>query len=690
VARAERHLLRQLTRLDRSRMSATMALRNAIGVVLPIIIGYGLHQTGPGVLAGLGGLMVSYSDGSDPYALRSRRLFATALFCAAALGLGALAGNLPHLAQALAVAWAFAAGLAVALGQTAGDLGTFSLVLFIVECTTALSPQRALGVAALCLLGGLLQMGLALVLWPLRRYDPERRELGNLFSAFGREVAQPSAKARAAPPLTAEMTRAQLVMASLVSDRSVEGQRYRSIVNQAERIRLRLISVLNTRRRLEAGREAQIVDSFLESSAHGFFLISRALLAEEIAGPPQTVLAGLQTAADELGETASAAAKHAQFQMNALAGQMRAALDLAQGLTEPGLITFHRQETRQPWRKRATSAWATLRANLTPRSTMFRHAVRLAAGVAIGEAISRHWGHSHSYWLPMTVALVLKPGYASTVTRGTLRVLGTLVGLVLTTGLFTLHPSAAWQLALIGAHTFVLRWLGLANYGFFAAAVGGLIVLLSSVAGADPTSLIADRALYTVLGGLIAIVLYVAWPSRGEVDAEAAIAKVLDSYRRYFDLVVNRMRGVPVTEAELDRLRLDTRVARSNAEAAVDAMAGEPAASGRRVLYAAVGASSNRFVRSAMVLEALDDEHLTGQNFDAYCGKVSETLGLLVRALQGEAVAASAFSDLRGSYEEWARATGPEHALVVSELDRLTNSLNTLTERVGILKRAGA
>ena len=62
-----------------------MALRNTLGVVLPIALGHALDQTRAGVVAGLGGLIVSYSDGNDPYRLRARRLFATAVFCAAAV-----------------------------------------------------------------------------------------------------------------------------------------------------------------------------------------------------------------------------------------------------------------------------------------------------------------------------------------------------------------------------------------------------------------------------------------------------------------------------------------------------------------------------------------------------------------------------------------------------------------------------
>jgi uncharacterized membrane protein YccC len=700
-----RALLQDLTRLDRSRMSVTMALRNAIGVLLPVIAGQALGQTTAGVIAGVGGLLTSYSDGSDPYRLRARRLFATAVFCACAVGLGTIAANAPPVASVLAAGWAFSAGLCAALGATAADLGIFSLVMFLVECTTPLPLRQSAELAGLSLVGGLLQMTLALVLWPLRRYQPERRELGRLFAVFESEATSPGFST-GAPAMTAEMNRAQAMLTSLTSDRSQEGLRYRSLVNQAERIRLRLISLVHARRRLPEGKETQLIDSFRKEAVNAFHLISRALLAEEIAGPPQTVLAAIQNICDEMRTVAAhetpllaAAAKHTQFQMNALAGQLRAALDLAQGLSEPGRLVQYRRDIEQPWTLRLTSAWATLRANLTPRSTMFRHAMRLAAGVGIGELVSRStigadwtlsWSHTHRFWLPMTVAIVLKPGFVSTMTRGTLRVLGTLVGLALTTAMFAVfHPSVEAQIALIGVLTFVLRWLGVANYGFFAAAVGGLIVLLASVAGADPQPLIAARAMYTAAGGVIAVILYVAWPAPGEDQAGEAVARLLEAYRGYFVLVTNKYRGIETAEAGVDRARLETRTARSNAEAAIDALGGEPTAASRRTLYTAAGAASNRFIHAAMMLDASDEEVIRDDAFDRYCADVVRTLSLLIRVLRGASPPVSEFPDLRKSYELWAKSSGDSRPLLLSEIDRMTNSINTLSERIAILKRAG-
>src|SRR4029077_10600549 len=75
----------------------------------------------------------------------------------------------------------------------------------------------------------------------------------------------------------------------------------------------------------------------------------------------------------------------------------------------------------------------TLRANLTRRSTAFRHALRLAAAVAIATGIYRVADLPRGYWMPMTALLVLKPEFHDTFARGAARIAGTIAGAALAT-----------------------------------------------------------------------------------------------------------------------------------------------------------------------------------------------------------------------------------------------------------------
>src|ERR1019366_3520328 len=124
-----------------------------------------------------------------------------------------------------------------------------------------------------------------------------------------------------------------------------------------------------------------------------------------------------------------------------------------------------------PGRLRLRGTPAMLRANLSLRSAACRHDIRLAACVALGDAVGRGFDLHRSYWLPMTVAIVLKPDFASTFSRGVLRLAGTFAGLIFATPLFHLLPAApAAQVAAIAALMFVLRCWGPANYGIFVTA----------------------------------------------------------------------------------------------------------------------------------------------------------------------------------------------------------------------------
>ncbi len=699
-----------VTHVDDSKINLAQALRNTLGVVAPLIVGNWMGMPRGGLAMASGALNVSYSDGSDPYEQRARRMLASTVWCSIAVLLGGLTAHSNVASVLVATAWAFIAGMLVALGTTAADVGVISTVVLVVYAAQPLTPRQALEAAGLALCGGLSQILLSIALWPVRRYEPERRALAALYTELARIATHPS-EATSAPLGTREIAQAHDALANLATDMSLPALRYRSLLSQAERIRLSLVTLARLRHRLtreDAFHPAiAALDQYRENAGHLLEAVAQSLFSGGEPGRAADRLALGMALAQKLAvddATATETFSHAvrrdmKFQADALGGQLRAALELAQNATPRGQEAFEKREAAQPLWLRFTGRLATLRANLSFDSVVLRHAVRLMLCVAAGDAFGRMLHPYRAYWVPMTVVLVLKPEFAVTFSRGVLRIAGTLIGLLLATALFHFLPiHTATEIALIGFFTFLMRWVGPANYGIFGVTISALVVLLISITGIAPKEVIHARAVNTVLGGVFALAAYAAWPSWERNRLPELFGALLQAYRKSLAAITAELLEPGANSAkQRERTRQAARTARTNLETSLERLAAEPGVTQEQIAQAnAMLASSHRFAHAMMALEA-GIPAASGQaraparpEFRKFAEAVDRTLELLSAKIRGQKVAERDFLDLRESYLRLASSGDPElerYALTNVEADRMTNSLNTLREQVFAWKR---
>lgn len=698
-------LWRVLSKFDRSKLSASRGLRNAAGVALPLIIGYALGMPRGGLAVASGALNVSYSDSSDPYLRRAKRMMGSSILCSLAIFAGAISG--PHTIVAILVAtlWAFVAGMMVVLGTSIGDVGVISLVSLLIYAAQPLTPHQAISAGALALGGGFLQTALSVALWPVQRYEPERRALANLFAELA-QVASSELWSTAAPAASAESDAAQAAISGLDREESLEAVRYRSLLNQALRTRLSLLMLARLRLRMVRENQKQpavaVVDEALQNAAVALRAIASSLTVNHFSNT-RLDFAVLRRLAHQLNTQPPqecstffvAATKSAAFQIDALAGQLRALMDLSAHSTPAGQEQFEQAEARQPWYLQFRGWYATMRANFTLESSGFRHAIRLAAMAAVGQALStplaREFAWRRSYWLPMTIVIVLKPEFSSTFSRGLLRIGGTIVGLLLATALFHFLPiTVVSQILLIFAFTFLLRWVGPANYGIFAIAVSALVVLLISITGISPKDVIAQRGLNTAVGGALALLVYWLWPTWERTQLSERVAKMLEAYGEYFKkLAEDYLQGGAASEQATERVRQASRVARSNLESSLERLATEPGTTETQMTQLnALLATSHRLVHAIMALDAgwMQTVQVPARPpFKAFATDVEKTIAQLILALRGARLSASDFPNLREDHNhliDFGDAEIDRYGLVNVEADRITNSLNTLREQI--------
>lgn len=688
---------RTVKKIDKGKINNRwMALRNALAVAVPLAVGIALGNPLAAAAVATGALNVSFSDGRDPYRQRAQRMLMWSVLGACAVFIGALSSSDKTAAIIVTSCWALLAGMLIALGTRAGDLGLNTLVALVVFAGRGPATfHSALNTGALVLAGGLLQSAFCLAFWPMRRYDPERRALGHVYLALSKEV-DPDSDLDSPAPLGPLSVDEQDTIDALGNDHSIEGDRFRLLFDQVDRLRLSTYRLVRLRdqlgerddQRSEAdGDAADLLDGALRTTARLLRAVGGDLDWEPVAD--------LQAVGSELRQFTEAAHEQSKSAANRLAGSIASAMDVLGGQTRlvvqlvqradegEGRSTGSRPNTLDF--KTQVSSWAaTLRANLDLRSAVCRHAVRLALSIAAAEWIERSIGWPRAYWLPMTVAVVLKPDFTSTFSRGVLRLFGTLAGLLLATGLFLLLPiSALTQLLLVGVFSFCLRYWGPANYGILTLAVSGLVVFLIAATGSSPADAVVARGVNTLCGGLLALIAYALWPTWERTQVSDGFAEMLEASRLYLQGLFSG------NGSGAEQERLEWRRARSNVEASVDRVIAEPGITAlKRDTLRSMLASSHSLMLAIVGLEAgmLQWQPLAKTAaLQTFAQDVDSTLYYLAAALRGSKPASESLPQLREDHRKLVEAQksfAQNDDYVLAETDRLTVSLNTLREQV--------
>jgi uncharacterized membrane protein YccC len=155
------------------RLAFGFAIRNAIGVAIPLIAGVAADDVPAGAVAAGGAILVGFADVGDTRRHRATAMLATTIAGAIPTSVGVFVSDTESLALVASALWGLATGLLVAGGPAAGVVAlstTVALVLFAGETT---GPHSELELAGFALAGGTLQSALALLV-PTRSGYPVR------------------------------------------------------------------------------------------------------------------------------------------------------------------------------------------------------------------------------------------------------------------------------------------------------------------------------------------------------------------------------------------------------------------------------------------------------------------------------------------------------------------------------------
>jgi uncharacterized membrane protein YccC len=595
TASARSNPLRALVELEPGKPAIAAGLRMMVTVVGPVATGMATGHLAFGLMSAVAALNVGLTDDGGPYGQRLSRMCVATVGLAVSVFAATLAGSRLWIAVPLTLVWTFACGLTNLFGNGAATAGMVTLVAFAV----GLGLPGDLGVAGdrflQFLAGGAWSVVMSNVLWPLHPWKPIERAGAAAYRALRSALGATFERDRSSPG-DAVTSAVATALDALVAHRAGR----RGPAPRAEqllfllRIAEQADQTLLTIREIGSTQEGMPFDPgedwtrALGSMVSALDTAVAALAAAVEAGGGDVSLAALETAVAELdgcfdavrlrATTPAAVAamstcwdtkrllvtlgdllKDAADTCRALAeGRVRPSMDAsALAAAGPGPLTV-------------------IRENLTLRSAGLRHALRLAVTTAAAVVVGGATALGHSYWITLTVVVIMKPTFGATIERGLQRVVGTVLGALFAAMLtgFVGHDIA--MLAILAALSVLTFSLLPLNYGLYALFLTPLVILLLELGQPRTLSAALDRAGDTLVGGGLALVGgYLLWPTSERLHLPHTLGEVAGAVRVFVRATLDAYLGAP-NEPALRTAAGRATLTVGNAEAALQRLMTEP------------------------------------------------------------------------------------------------------------------
>lgn len=560
------------------RIAAAFALRGSLSVLVPLVFFQALGLPAAGLAAAIAGLNTPLADSGGTYTSRLFAMIVATLVLPLVLFLGTQAHQAGWLVAALMAGIALAGGLARVFGQSGATLGLYGGLAFLIGLEIPADPLTGLGQAGAYFVGGSWSIALALALWRLRPWRRLEQELAGCFEAVAEaaRAIQPLSEPRPDHEAERRLAAAQARLREAIEKvRATLGERGAILGVRATALEP---FVILTR---TASRLSGLILALAETPgaapltevARASHEIAQALLARRPAEALSLVSAPAEAAGSPV-PTLSLIRIHLANAEEALAALFASGARRRRMEVEvSGLVGVD-----------FAAAFARVRTQITPHSTIFRHSLRVAAASALGVMLMAWLDLPHGIWVPLTALVVLQPNFGGTFSRALARIAGTVLGAGLAGFLaMYLKSPVAIDVALLvlvfGAFFYLRR-----RYFVGVFFLTPYVILLLSLVTSGPWTNIQDRVGDTLIGAALALLCgYFLWPSWERRSLPEQMAAALRAARAQILALGVAFGSEGAPRELLHGARRESEIALANAAAAFQRMLAEPPHHRRRV-----------------------------------------------------------------------------------------------------------
>ena len=160
--------------------------------------------------------------------------------------------------------------------------------------------------------------------------------------------------------------------------------------------------------------------------------------------------------------------------------------------------------------------------------------LRLMLCTGVAATLSQVIPLQRSYWLVLTVGIILKPDFGSVFARAVQRGLGTVAGAVLGAAILAVVPFGPWLLLPFGVLAALLPYAQARNFGMAATFLTPLVVLLIDLLSPGGWHLAETRLIDTALASAVVLIIgYAPWPSAWQAHLPGQFAEAVRAVSDY-------------------------------------------------------------------------------------------------------------------------------------------------------------
>lgn len=583
-------------------------LRTTLSVVVPSVIFAAFGHLNTGIAISMGALCTALAD--VPGTIIHKRnglIISTILIFLTALGTGLLLPYIPLLTIWVGLCSVFYAMLLI-YGNRGGNIGIGGLIIMVSVMADQYSWQVAIHVSLLTLAGSIWYALLALLLWQIRPYLTVQQTLGDCIQqtakylrlranfyetdqditetyrdVFAQQVIV-NEKQEAVRELLLKMRSAQQGTTSISKSMVLI---FLDLVDMYEHIMASQIDYTSLQKRfagtsviaqlhqtiLKFAEELDNIGIAVSASQRSMPKVNLKLELEKARKEFKTYQASLPT----LKERADLIHFESIFDNLQHITQRMYNLHRLTRLERVKEANFDHQLELSKFTTRQQYDITTFRNNLTFNSHIFRHAIRTGLAMVAGFLLGQALHLSKTYWILLTIVVIMKPGFSLTKTRSYQRILGTLIGAFFAAGILYLTKDSTiifivMLICILGAYSFQ-------TYHYITSVVfmtPFIIFLLHFLHPADFNN-VTQRVLDTVIGGGIAFAFnYIFWPSWEYKFLPEYMIKAITANKQYLQQVTNLYTDKPFSLSAYKLARKDVHVSTANLTAAFQRMLSEP------------------------------------------------------------------------------------------------------------------